>query len=64
MSDTKPLEVRDWLDEQEFYDICQSYRYAKDVVADFPGMPTAAEAFEAMKKYIRDQINVASTIEG
>jgi hypothetical protein len=63
MSDTKPLEVKDWLDEQEFYDICQSYRHAKDVVADFPGMPTAAEAFEALKKYIRDQIEVQCSLQ-
>lgn len=62
MSDIKPLEVKDWLDEQEFFDICQSYRHAQDAISTFPGMPTASEAFEELKKYIRD--NVARTIEG
>lgn len=64
MSDTKPLEVTDWLDEQEFFDICQSYRHAGDGSPIFPGMPTAAESFEALKKYIRDQISVARSIQG
>lgn len=62
MSDTKPLEVKDWLDEQEFFDICQAYRHSQDGQPDF--MPTPAEAFEALKKYIRDQIDVANSIQG
>lgn len=63
MSDTKPLEVKDWLDEQEFFDLCQSYRHSQDAVADFPGMPTSAEAFETLKKYIRDQIEVQCSLQ-
>lgn len=58
MSDTKPLETKDWLDEQEFYEVCKSYWHAKDAVADFPGMPTAGEAFEALKKYVRERIEL------
>lgn len=61
MSDTKPLEVKDWLDEQEFYEYCQAYRHS-----GLPSSPesTVVESFEALKKYIRDQIDVARSIQG
>ena len=66
MSDEqRPLtEHKDWLDEQEFYEYCQNYRHASDLDPKMPGAPTATEAFEMLKKYIRDQISVASSIQG
>lgn len=65
MSDEqRPLtDHKDWLDEQEFFEVCQSYRHAEDISGALPG-PTPSEAFEALKKYIRDQISVASSIPG
>lgn len=46
----------DWLDEQEFYEICQQYRHARDGVERHPGLLTAAEAFEVLKAYIRERM--------
>jgi len=43
----------DYLDEQDFYEMCQQYRHAKDVIAP-PGLPNASEAYEALKLYIRN----------
>ncbi len=64
MDEQKPLtDHKDWLDEQEFYEVCQTYRHASAVRANIHGFLTPAEAFEALKKYIRDQISVASSIE-
>ena len=39
-----------WIASEEFYDLCQIYRHAKDV----EGTPTAAQAFELLKIKILD----------
>lgn len=57
----KHLEVKDWLDEQEFYEYCQNYRHSTDRPF-MPGMQNTVEAFEALKKYIRDQIEVQCSL--
>lgn len=46
----------DWLDSQEFYELMQQYRHARDYG---PGGSPAyvVERFEAVKAYIRDQID-------
>jgi len=44
----------DYLDEQEFYEVCQRYRHAKDWKTE-DGRGTASQAFEALKDYIRQQ---------
>ena len=44
-----------WLDSREFYELCQQYRWARDAIA-LPGMLTAAEAFEELKRQIRNKI--------
>lgn len=49
------MSERDWLDDQDFYEMCQQYRHAQDAVAR-PGFLTAAEAFEALKEYIREHM--------
>lgn len=41
-------------DEQEFYEVCQSYRHSKDIVPVGPGFPTAAQAFDNLKYYIAE----------
>ena len=41
--------IAEWLDSEYFYELCQSYRHAQDAVPEVPGMPTASEAFEALK---------------
>ena len=47
-----------FLNEREFYDVCQSYRHAKDINAAAPGLPTAHEAFEALKAYVRSKVTL------
>ncbi|MCR4304945.1 MAG: hypothetical protein NUV63_12115 [Gallionella sp.] len=42
----------DWLDSQDFYELCQSYRHAQDVTPKAKGLPTAAGAFETLKDAI------------
>ena len=48
-----------WLDEQDFYEICQVYRHARDPLPIAPGFLNAAEAFEQLKQYIRERMNAA-----
>jgi hypothetical protein len=43
----------DLLETQEFYEMCQRYRHAQDAVRLHPELPTAAEAFEDLKAWIR-----------
>lgn len=40
-----------WLDEQEFYELCQQYRHSQEWTA-----PPTVETFEALKAYIRAKI--------
>jgi hypothetical protein len=40
---------RDWLDAHEFYELCQQYRHSVE--------PDVVKAFEALKAYIRDQVD-------
>lgn len=42
-----------WLDGQEFYELCQQYRWAEDGMPRHAGLPTASQSFEAIKDYIR-----------
>ena len=44
--------VSEWLDSRDFYELCQAYRWAQDGVARGPDAPTAAEAFEELKRQI------------
>lgn len=53
----------DWLDKQEFYEVCQTYRHARDMWPNVEGAPTAAEAFEALKEYIRKKVGEATSQE-
>ena len=39
------------LDSQDFYEICQQYRHARDINA-LPGAITATEAYEALKQHV------------
>lgn len=41
------------LDGQDFYELCQRYRFARDVIPVAPGLPNASEAFEDIKTFIR-----------
>ena len=43
----------DALDEREFYELMQAYRWAHDIVPAAEGLPTAADAFENVKAYVR-----------
>lgn len=38
-----------WLDEQDFYEVCQAYRHSREIPL---GLPTPVQAFEALKDYI------------
>lgn len=42
--------MNDVLDSQDFYEVCQQYRHAEHAF----GSPTAPEAFEELKKWIRE----------
>lgn len=42
-----------WLDSEDFYDVCQAYRHAGDPFPKKEGLPSAAEAFQALKDHIR-----------
>ena len=50
---------QDPLESQEFYDICQQYRHARDVTPH-PGMPTASQAFKELKEWIRTHVSGAA----
>ena len=54
-SDATTLDSSHWLESKEFYEVCQSYRHAQDVIAAAPNLPNASEAFEALKEYIRQK---------
>lgn len=43
--------VRDWLESQDFYELCQNYRHAPDMMKR-EGQDNAAEAFERLKREI------------
>lgn len=45
----------DWLDEQDFYEICQQYRHSNEFKRWSTQM-TTVEAFEALKTFIRRKI--------
>lgn len=47
------VSLDDWLDSEEFYELCQQYRWAQDGVRRGPGALTAVEAFEQLKSHIR-----------
>ncbi len=42
-------ELASWLDTQDFYELCQTYRHARDGVPLAPSLLTAAEAYDALK---------------
>lgn len=44
--------MSDWLDERAFYEVCQLYRHSKDYGPSVA--PTAIEAFEMLKMFIRN----------
>jgi len=44
--------MREWLESQEFYELCQDYRHAGDIQPVHQFLPTAAEAFETLKREI------------
>ncbi len=44
-----------WLESKEFYEVCQQYRHAPDVLR-VAGHPNAADAYEILKAYIRERI--------
>ena len=48
--------VREWLDSKDFYELCQSYRHAGDVIPRAEGFPTACEAYEALKDEIEKRV--------
>lgn len=50
-----PIEIRDWLDEQDFYELCQQYRHSVEWQRG-KGDLTVANAFEALKEFIRKKI--------
>lgn len=43
---------REWLDSQDFYELCQQYRHAKDGSPPNPGSVSAVDAFDALKMAI------------
>lgn len=43
----------EWMDSQEFYELCQTYRHSRDAVPLAPGLLTASEAFEQLKSAIK-----------
>lgn len=43
----------DWLDDREFYEVCQQYRHAQDYICADPNFPSVVQAFEQLKDYIR-----------
>jgi len=51
MDNTENTPLVKWLDSQEFYEWCQQYRHAKDLI----GNPTAAQAFDALRAEIARQ---------
>lgn len=49
----------DPLESPDFYEVCQQYRHAQDIVAR-PGQLTAVQAFEALKAWLRTNGVMAS----
>lgn len=51
MTEQTNTPINEWLDSQEFYELCQQYRHAVD--GDFrPGRLSASEAYAALKDAI------------
>ena len=57
------IDYEDALDSEEFYEVCQRYRHAQDAIPLGPGFPTAAEAFEQLKEWIRGHCIVSTEPE-
>ena len=47
--------LAEWLDSQDFYELCQQYRHAQDLLPRAPGLLTAAQAYEELKRQIRER---------
>lgn len=47
----------EWLDEKEFYEECQRYRWSELPFKGFPQEPTAAQTFEMLKAFIREKMD-------
>jgi hypothetical protein len=47
-------DMSDWLDSEEFYELCQTYRHVNQRTS--VGEEKTAEAFEALKEYIRGKL--------
>jgi hypothetical protein len=45
-------QLHDYLDSRDFYELCQQYRHARDIIPLAEEYPTAAEAFEKLKAEI------------
>ena len=54
-------EFAEWLQSQEFYELCQQYRHARDIAPSSKGLLTAAEAFENLKQEIIAKAKSCST---
>jgi hypothetical protein len=50
-SSTAEEGLKEALESQDFYEVCQQYRHAQDIVAR-PGQMTAGQAFEFLKDWI------------
>ena len=46
--------MRTWLYSQEFYELCQQYRHAKDGIPEHDILLNAAEAFQELINEILD----------
>jgi len=44
-------ELKKKLDSQDFYELCQEYRWSRRVLPH-PNMPTPSQAFERIKDYL------------
>jgi len=44
--------MKAWLESQDFYELCQNYRHARDIKPHREGADTAAGAFERIKREI------------
>lgn len=52
-----------FLEEQDFYEMCQVYRHSRDCVPNAPGHPTASQAFEELKDYIRQMYQTGEYVQ-
>lgn len=53
-----------WLEEQEFYEVCQQYRHAPDLENPRDDRMVAVKAFEFLKDYIRAHIAAPPALQG